>query len=159
MHHAETTASCLPMTWVEKIFRKLSARYGKAFAGQYDGVPIDDVMADWAEELAGLQARPEAIAHALANLPDRAPNVAQFRQLCVNAPRAAVALPPVTANPERVQAEVAKLGDVRAVHRDPKTWADAIIAEHRAGRQGLNPTRVKFAYQAKGLDHELRRAA
>jgi len=99
----------LPTAWVEKIFRKLSARYGKAFMAQYDGVPISDVMADWAEELAGLQNRPDAIAHAIGSLPERAPNVAAFRQLCVNAPRVAVALPAPAANPDRMKSEMAKL--------------------------------------------------
>lgn len=108
MHH-HTAPAPLPQHWVEKLFRKLSARYGKAFLGQYDGVALEDVMADWAEELGGFGARPEALAHAIANLPERAPNVAQFRSLCVGAPSAAPALPPVPADPARVQAELAKV--------------------------------------------------
>lgn len=107
MHH-HTAPALLPQHWVEKLFRKLSARYGKAFLGQYDGVALEDVMADWAEELGGFSARPEALAHAIAHLPERAPNVAQFRALCVGAPSAAPALPPVPADPARVQAELAK---------------------------------------------------
>lgn len=125
--------TCLPLAWVEKIFRKLSARYGKAFMGQYDGVPIADVMADWSEELAGLQNRPEAIAHAISSLPERAPNVHAFRQLCVNAPRVAVALPAPAADPARVQAEMAKLGRPVPQVNTHTDWIRRGLADLAAG--------------------------
>lgn len=123
----------LPMAWIEKIFRKLSARYGKSFMGQYDGVPIADVMADWAEELAGLQNRPDAIAHAIGNLPERAPNVAAFRLLCVNAPRLAVALPSPAADPARMQAEMARLGRATAGCSTHTDWIHRGLADIAAG--------------------------
>lgn len=77
---------------------------------QYDGVPIADVHEDWAEELAGFDRNDgRAIVYALAHLPERVLTVAQFRALCVAAPVQALALPPVPADPARVQAEIAKI--------------------------------------------------
>lgn len=123
----------LPIAWVEKIFRKLNARYGRAFLSQYDGVPIDDVMADWSEELAGLQNRPDAIAHAIGCLPERPPTVSVFRQMCINAPRAAVALPAPVADPGRVKSELARAMQTRAPHDIWHDWIRRGLADLNAG--------------------------
>lgn len=77
----------LPPQWVDRIFEKLTLVYGRDFLRRWDGIPIDDVKADWARELAGFAQLPESIAHALKNLPrDDPPNVYQFRDLCRRAP-------------------------------------------------------------------------
>lgn len=152
MHH-HTAPAPLPQHWVEKLFRKLSARYGKAFLGQYDGVAIEDVMADWAEELGGFGARPEALAHAIANLPERAPNVAQFRALCVGSPSAAPALPPVPADPARVQAELAKVNRAAQPSDRYTDWIRRGLADLEAGIK-RSPTVVRMireAAAAKGV--------
>ena len=152
MHH-HTAPAPLPQHWVEKLFRKLSARYGKAFLGQYDGVALEDVMADWAEELGGFGARPEALAHAIANLPERAPNVAQFRALCVGAPSAAPALPPVPADPSRVQAELAKVNRTAQPTDRYTGWIPRGLAALESGIR-RSPTVVRMireAAAAKGV--------
>lgn len=152
MHH-HTAPAPLPQHWVEKLFRKLSARYGKAFLGQYDGVALEDVMADWAEELGGFGARPEALAHAIANLPERAPNVAQFRALCVGAPSAAPALPPVPADPARVQAELAKVNRAAQPTDRYTGWIPRGLAALESGIK-RSPTVVRMireAAAAKGV--------
>lgn len=152
MHHHAAPAP-LPQHWVEKLFRKLSARYGKAFLGQYDGVALEDVMADWAEELGGFGARPEALAHAIANLPERAPNVAQFRALCVGAPSAAPALPPVPADPARVQAELAKVSRTAQPTDRYTDWIRRGLADLEASIK-RSPTVVRMireAAAAKGI--------
>lgn len=85
----------LPLSWVKKIFDKLSMVYGHKFMGRWSGMNLDDVMNDWAHELDGLERRPEAIKHALQHLPsDDSPTVLQFRDLCRRAPEPTfVALP------------------------------------------------------------------
>ena len=146
MHHQSAPAP-LPLHWVEKLFRKLSARYGKAFLGQYDGVALEDVMADWAEELGGFGTRPEALAHAIANLPERAPNVAQFRALCVGAPSAAPALPPVPADPARVQAELAKFNRTAQPTDRYTDWIRRGLADLEAGIK-RSPSVVRMIREA-----------
>lgn len=152
MHH-HTAPEPLPLHWIEKLFRKLSARYGRAFLGQYDGVALEDVMADWAEELGGFGARPEALAHAIAHLPERAPNVAQFRALCVGAPSAAPALPPVPADPARVQAELAKVNRAAQPTGRYTDWIARGLSDIEAGIK-RSPTVIRMiraAAASKGV--------
>lgn len=153
--HQTTAPQPLPLSWIEKIFRKLSARYGRSFMGQYDGVPLEDVMADWSEELAGLTKRPEAIAHAIGHLPDRVPNVAEFRKLCLGAPVQALALPSPPADPVRVQAEMSKLGRKPAGVNVYTDWISRGLADLEAGikRSPAVEKAVRDAAKAKGLCH------
>lgn len=86
------TQKILPASWVDKLFQRLIGVYGREFSGQFssveDGVDIGLMNAKevWAEELGGFVDHPEAIAYALRHLPDRAPNVIKFRELCRHAP-------------------------------------------------------------------------
>lgn len=86
----------LPPAWVDRIFEKLTLIYGSDFVNRWKsaGIPIEDVKADWAKELAGFADHPDAIAYALENLPkDRPPTVLQFRDVCRKSPpKAAPAL-------------------------------------------------------------------
>jgi hypothetical protein len=43
----------LPLDWVEVIYRKFSVYWGDAFLAKWKGIPHDDLMLAWAEELAG----------------------------------------------------------------------------------------------------------
>lgn len=43
----------LPRDWVEAIYRKFSVYWGDAFLAKWKGIPQDDLMLAWAEELAG----------------------------------------------------------------------------------------------------------
>lgn len=101
----------LPDGWVDRIFEKLALTYGRAFLNQWEGLPIEDVKADWEHELAGYVDFPEAIKFALRNLPsDRPVNVRQFRDLCRRAPAKSVPqLEAPRADPERVRTELAKI--------------------------------------------------
>ena len=91
----------LPLAWVEKVFRKLTVVYGRDFMARWEGQEINDVIEDWAEELAGFVNWPEAIAWALKNLPDsKPPTVLEFRALCFKAPKPErLALPEPAADP------------------------------------------------------------
>lgn len=76
----------LPMPWVDRIFSKLTMRYGRDFLSRYEGIDLHLVKSNWAEELAGLQNRPEAIKYALDYPSTKAPNVVEFKEMCSRAP-------------------------------------------------------------------------
>lgn len=69
---------------IKIIFKKMKLTYGKAFINQYRDVQIQEVMQNWAKELAKF--RPHEIAYAIERLPDKPPDVRQFRAVCRMAP-------------------------------------------------------------------------
>lgn len=145
----------LPVKVVDRIFSRLAATYGAAWDRLLGAAPIGDVKSAWAHELAGFASRLDALAWALENLPERVPNVIEFRNLARMAPTPdAPRLPEPKADPARVAAELAKLVDVRSVASastvDHKAWAKRIIARHDDGER-LNPTTLRFAREALGL--------
>lgn len=146
----------LPLPWVDKIFSKMALVYGRDFINRWEGLELSDVKTDWGHELAGFENWPEAIAHALSNLPpDRAPTVLQFRDLARKAPKPdRPALPEPVANPERVAAELRKLAPILKKADGPydhKAWARRIVASHDAG-QMVRPISLRFAREALGLE-------
>lgn len=46
----------LPLSWIERLFRRLEGLYGRSWAAQWDGLPREEVQAVWAAELAGYAA-------------------------------------------------------------------------------------------------------
>lgn len=130
----------LPTKAVDRLFERLGVTYGAQWHRMWDGMPIADVKSSWAYELSSY-AQPEkmaAIAWALENLPERCPNVIEFRNLCRSAPKPeAPPLPEPKADPERVRTELAKLRDPsKAAARAPtdgKAWARRLVARAEAG--------------------------
>jgi len=121
---------------IDRLFEKLAIRYGSAFLDQWKGVPLEDVKADWVEELRAFAHAPEVFAWALDHLPERAPNVTVFKALCRQAPRKpAPALPAPPVNPERAREAFAAVAEALRPkeHADPKQWARDLIARHEAG--------------------------
>lgn len=96
---------------------------------------MTDVKTMWGYELSGYAGHPSAIRYALDHLPERCPNVIQFRNLCRAAPSIPVVrIEPPKAEPERVAAELAKLADLSKVPKtDSKEWARRIISRHEQG--------------------------
>lgn len=145
----------LPLPWVDKIFLKLTLLYGRDFIGRWEGLEISDVKTDWGHELSGFENWPEAIAHALANLPSgKPPTVMEFRDLARKAPRKELLqIPGPPADPERVAAELKKLAAItgkngaRVGRVDQKQWARNLIAREKAG-EVLNMTVSRFAHEA-----------
>ncbi len=137
----------LPSPWIDSLFARLAVRYGAAWLNLWNGLDIADVKADWAEELSGFAAAPEAIKHALANLPsDRPPTVGQFRLLCINRPVAgASALPAPKADPTVVATVLGAIK--RPVGFDPKAWAWRLRAKEQQGNSGLTPS-VRVMWRA-----------
>jgi hypothetical protein len=145
----------LPIKAIDRLFERLGATYGASWTRQWDVVPMNDVKSAWAHELAGYAGRLEAVAWALENLPERCPNAIEFRNLCRTAPAPQVPkLPEPKADPERLKAELAKLGQLRAktvaTTVDHKAWARRMIGRYEGGEK-LNPTTLRFAREALRL--------
>ncbi len=123
----------LPSRWTDALFSKLTLIYGHNFLRQWDGIPIETVKAEWAEELTGFQQSPNAIKHGLDNVnPDKPPNVLQFKALCLKAPQYhPKALPAPKADDAVVKAVVSAIKKPQG--RDPKHWAHSLKAREEAG--------------------------
>ncbi len=137
---------------IDRLFERLGATYGREWSNLWDGMPISDVKTLWAHELSRFSERLEDIAWALENLPPRAPNAIEFKQLVRQAPRndKPLALHEPIADPARVQAELAKLTQIQQrshAKHDYKGWAKRILAKHEAGQHVL-PICLSFAREA-----------
>lgn len=147
----------MPLPWIDMIFTKLTLVYGRDFIGRWEGLELADVKTDWGHELSGFEDWPEAIAHALANLPHgKPPTVLEFRELARKAPRrATLELPAPPADPARVAAELRKLGSLTArkpkAEVDKKDWARRLKARHDAGAP-LKPVQIRFYREALRLN-------
>lgn len=145
----------LPIKAIDRLFERLAATYGAQWTRQWQDVPMQDVKTAWAHELDIFGASLHRVAWALENLPTRCPNVIEFKQLCRQAPVVdAPRLPEPKADPERVKAELSKLGELRArvlSTGSPRrlAWADRIVARHVACER-VSPTVLKMAKDALG---------
>lgn len=143
----------LPTKAIDRLFERLSATYGAAWTRQWADVPINDVKSAWTHELTGFAGNLEAVAWALENLPERCPNVIEFRNLCRRAPAPELPrLPEPKADPERLKRELSKLVEIRAkavatTTVDHKAWARRIVGRFDAGDK-VNPTTLRFARDA-----------
>lgn len=144
---------------VEYVFKRLAATYGAAWDRSLGQSPIVDVMTVWGHQLqpfTGSDAAKKMVVWALDNLPDRAPNVLEFKALCRRAPSATpLALPEPKPDPARIEAELAKLAPLRArvgvvENVDHKAWAKRIIARKSRGER-INTTAHRMACDALGL--------
>ena len=142
----------LPTKAIDRLFERLAATYGAAWTRQWADVPMNDVKSAWGHELQGFATQLEALAWALENLPERCPNVIEFRNLCRRAPAPDMPkLPEPKANPERIKAELAKLAPLRQAAAqefgDRKEWARRIVSRHQAGDR-VRPLCLQFAREA-----------
>lgn len=142
----------LPVQALDRLFARLAATYGAAWERNQGSAPLADVKTAWGHELSGFSGRLEAIAWALENLPPKCPNVIEFKNLCRQAPAPeAPRLPEPKADPERLKAELSKLGEVRKAvvgsSVDHKAWAKRLIARHEAGDR-IRPVTLRFAKEA-----------
>ncbi len=143
----------LPMKALDRLFERMALTYGAQWTRMWQDMPIADVKTAWANELDVFQGSLGRIAWALENLPARCPNVIEFKNLCRQAPMPeAPRLPAPKADPERLKAELSKLGQLRAdvtseTRVDQKAWAKRIMARYTAGER-INPTVLRFAREA-----------
>jgi len=146
----------MPLQAVDRLFSRLTMTYGPSFTRTFDGLDLNEVKSLWSHELAfyNTHERMADIAWALENLPEKAPNVIQFKNLCRGAPkRESPKLPEPKADPERLKSEIAKLmapakeAAAKAQFTDGRDWARRIIARHNAGEK-LNACTLRFAKEA-----------
>lgn len=153
----------LPATVIDRLFSRLAATYGSAWDRSIGQAPIADVKTAWAHELSGFASRLQDVAWALENLPERCPNVIEFRNLCRKAPAPEVPrLPEPKADPSRVAAELAKLGQIKAAAPSKRvidaSWAHSILAAHRSGIY-KSPTVLRMAQEVAARYPSHREAA
>ena len=142
---------------IDRLFQRLNATYGADFLGRYKGTPEGDLKTVWAHELTGFENQLSSLAWALENLPERAPNVIEFRNLARRAPAPELPrLPEPKADLARVNAGLAKLAPLKASLAKAAPvggldWAYALQRRDNAGER-LNMTVRKFYRQAMGIE-------
>jgi len=148
----------LPIAWVDKIFERLTVRYGDRFLNRWKGIDMDAVRFDWSNVLAGFEKWPEAISFAIDHVDDEKPPTAtMFRAIALKAPKPErLALPEPKADMDRVAAELEKLAPLRtmAAQRvvvDYKDWARRLKLRHESG-DDLNLNQVRCYRNALGLE-------
>jgi hypothetical protein len=133
----------LSIAAVERLFDRLSMTYGSEFRNKWNGIPLNEVKSAWAHELGIFNDNLHAIGWALQNLPDRCPNLIEFKSLCKQAPRpTTMALDAPKAPVEvvdRVLAEIAATAlqtprDENG-HVDHKRWAKKLKMRHERGEK------------------------
>lgn len=151
----------LPLQVVERVFARLSATYGRDFVSKFEGVDPNAVKSSWAHELSRFEGDLSSIAWALENLPERAPNVIEFRAICRRAPMPEVArIEHRAASPERVAAELQKLRPALidcTAHRGNRYWARRIVAKAEGGGK-VTPAALSMARDALGSNEAVEAA-
>jgi hypothetical protein len=116
--------------WVDRIFEKLTLRYGVKFMRQWENMDANAVKGDWAIQLKGYSLHPEQIKFALDNLPERMiENVEQFRSLCRQAPKAeAKDDGKYSIDPEKMRDAMQKLDSLtKKKHNKYRGWIKPIL--------------------------------
>lgn len=136
------------------VFSKLTVRYGRDFLSRYEGQDLAVVKADWAEEMAGLQHRPEAIKYALDHPSAKAPNIVEFIESCRKAPtRALFALAAPTANQDVIERAMRKAQEAFRHKGDPLDPIRDLRRREREGDKSLTQAQREFWRIA--LKHEI----
>ena len=142
----------LQLQIIEKIFAELKTIYGREFMARYDGINEMEVKSSWSYELAGFANDLLSISWALEHLPERAPNVIEFRQACRHAPARLMPgykfpeyVPPVI----NISEGLPKYIEYTPLN-DSKNWARAIIARFNAGETLYSAT-LQHARDALGI--------
>ena len=136
----------IPVQAIDRLFQRMSATYGAGWDRSMGSAPIADVKTAWAYELGGFSSNLQAVAWALENLPERCPNVIEFRNLCRRAPAPDVPrLPEPAADPIRLKAELEKLRPVLEQARkdnsdDRLAWARRIVSRRQMGERVAHGT-------------------
>jgi hypothetical protein len=139
----------LPIAAVERLFDRLSMTYGTEFKNKWTGMPLNEIKTHWAYELSQFAGNLNAIGWALQNLPDRCPNLIEFKSLCKQAPRPSVTALEAPKAPadvvDKVFAEIALKAlkppkDENGI-TDHKRWAKRLKERHEKNEQ-LSPYQI-----------------
>lgn len=117
----------LQKPYVDRLFARLSVRYGAEFMRQWPDIEPDVIKADWADVLDGVGA--DSIAYALRYLPEKPPSALRFKTLCNSAPLPEYkALPVPKADPELVKRVTHEIDSAKkAAAAVPKTDAQKAV--------------------------------
>lgn len=145
----------LSIAAIDRLFERLELSYGGEWVRKWEKSPTEDVKSMWAHELSHYANNLQAIAWSLDNLPERCPNLIEFRNLCRSAPAPEMPrLPEPKADPARVAAELSRLGEIKknallpsASVGDCREWARRIMGRFEAGEK-LNACTLRFAREA-----------
>ena len=145
--------SALPSAWIDRLFARFHAMYGKHWLDLWGGAPMADVKAVWAEDLSGVSG--EQIRRALDHCKGNAkfpPTCPEFVALCRqfrDTPSTTLYLPaPRGELPEPTKAILD--GYLDGKRKDCKAWARKILEESAAGR--VYPSiSIEFAKEALGI--------
>jgi hypothetical protein len=122
---------------IDRLFERLSMTYGISWDNSLGSAPLNEIKSHWMHELSGFLKSKESmmsISWALDHLPERPPNLVQFKNLCYQAPAVErPQLPSPPADPERVKQELAKLAGINKPKQDSKDWARKILGDYAAG--------------------------
>lgn len=69
---------------IDALWHKMLTVYGSEWEKKFSG-PISEIKGAWADELKGFDLK--QLKYALAHLPERPPNLIQFKELCAKAPK------------------------------------------------------------------------
>lgn len=142
---------------IDRLFERLSMTYGIAWDNSLGTAPLNEIKSFWLHELSSFMQSKEsmmAISWALNNLPERPPNLIQFKNLCFQAPAVEKPqLPAPPADPARVRNELAKWTNIRkdGQKSDPRDWARKILGDYAAGIK-RSPTVVQMARDALNVE-------
>ena len=131
----------LPTAAIDRLFARLAISYGTEFTNKWGTLNSIEVKSHWAHELNHFADNLHAISWALQNLPDRCPNLIEFKSLCKQAPRTTRTALDASKAPvevvDRVLAEIAaktlKTPVDESGHVDHKRWAKKLKARHEKG--------------------------
>jgi hypothetical protein len=153
----QNASGSLPTAWVDRLFERLHALYGRRWLAMWTDIPMPQVKAAWADALTGCSA--DEIRQALNHLSQNErfpPTAPEFSALCRTyriRPEGRLALSPPRSREDidpRVRAEIAKWLTAGR-KRDPRDWARSIIAGAADGSYTY-PLGIQLAREALGLD-------
>lgn len=144
---------------IDAIFAKLAVRYGASWLRQWDGIDMNLVKSDWGSELVGFGENLEPLRYALRHLPERAPNVIQFRAIANQCPAAEFKrLPAPASDPAIVAEELARQSGIRkaiTLREDGKEWARRIVGRLKNGDTSISRYAAMSARTALGMEAKL----
>lgn len=125
-------------SWVERIFARMSAMYGRLFAEMWAGTELQTVKAVWADDLAPFSGQQIAWAMEQCKARDLPPTLPMFRSLCQQAPRPETpALPPPRVPREVAQERAQQLRKTAELaarrHAGDTSWARTAPADGARG--------------------------
>ena len=138
--------------WIERLFARLAALYGSAFARQWEGTNLAEIKIVWAEKLGGFTA--SQIGAALKGCDDRQypPNLPEFIDLCRQAAKRddkpkAIEAPQLSVEERMDRARQLDASATKPKEYDYRGWCKELKRRYLAG-EDLLPIQISMASEA-----------